>query len=431
MPSKSLPVELSQYISLTLSSVDFWFFGFDIQFGAGREDPPPLPLSDFWATTHSPGPTSADRPDNDQDPQQTLVLSNPDAGDASIQPVTPSPAPTPIDGAAFKFVLQTGNFPQATKPTILPLASTGSTTPPPAPPITSTGAGAKWFVKGGTFQFGIMTGFALSAANIAGTSEQYEGPLSLPAATDPIEQVFSRPCHVSTRIKSTLTITIEHIVGSQRKTVGGWLNVAFIRKNVPSALWASYDATLDVAQLDPTGPPPSDLLNGAAATISLALGVSLTAPKPVLSISWIPAFNATEAASAGVLDLRPDHLVKVGNSLEGADWYIPPFEPVQTRFLAADLTPAEKGMDAQTRWAEVQSTWGGLKTQEQVVGDNVNGVLVLAATEIFGWNLNRPQAELATTVVGSEPWRLKGDLPGKLIGELMDDYLALPRFSVQ
>jgi len=270
-------------------------------------------------------------------------------------------------------------------------AAGGSATPTPVtqpPSVPSTGAGAKWFVKGGTFQFGITTEFALSAATVAGTADVNQQPVTLPAAGAPAETVYSRPMQVIDPITSTLTITIKHVVGNNKNVIGGWLDVDFIKKAVPTALWSSYEPSLDLLRLDPSSPPPGELLNGTSSTVMHAMGVTLSAPKPILSKANIPVFNATAAAEFGVQQT-------VDGKLE--DWYIPKFEPEQKKFVAANLTDAEKKLDANSLWDAMIATWKALDSKQDIVSDPVNGLLVVAATEVFGWNVNRPQSETATT----------------------------------
>jgi hypothetical protein len=369
------------------SSVDFWFFGFDVSFGDDDPTPPPQTLLQFWQTTHQPGPNTSDRGDNDADPLVSSLTWNPTADVANSNGVLQTPLPA---GAAFKFILQDGNMPQ-------PMKQTGGTTTSTPPPVLSTGAGAGWFVKGGTFQFGITTEFALSAATVDGTTVAGHGPVSLPAAGDPAEAVYSRPMRVITPITSVLTIKVEHEVGSNWVTIGGWLDVAFITKLVPTALWSSYDPQLDLLRLDPSGPPPSTLLNGTASTIKRAMGVTLSAPPPVMAKALVPTFEATSAAEASVQQYDP-----VAKKL--TDWFIPAFEPEQdSKYLAAKLTADEVKLTAEERWDAMISTWSALESEQSVLTDPADGMLMVAATEVFLWNVNRPQTETASTPTASTP----------------------------
>jgi hypothetical protein len=468
------------------SSVDFWFFGFDVSFGDDDPIPPPQTLLQFWQTTHQPGPNTSDRGDNDADPLVSSLTWNPTAVVVNSDGVLQTPLPA---GAAFKFILQDGNMPQ-------PMKQTGGSTTSTPPPVPSTGAGAGWFVKGGTFQFGITTEFALSAATVMGatvdgTTVAGQGPVSLPAAGDPADAVYSRPMRVMTPITSVLTIKVEHEVGSNWVTIGGWLDVAFITKLIPTSLWSSYDPQLDLLRLDPSGPPPSTLLNGTASTIKRAMGVTLSAPPPVMAKALVPTFEATSAAEASVQQYDP-----VAKTL--TDWFIPAFEPEQdSKYLAAKLTADEVKLTAEERWDAMISTWSALESEQSVLTEPADGMLMVAATEVFLWNINRPQTETAspptastptttesrakrfaagggngravtvpaggggtvpagggtvpagggtlpagggtvpaggsttpTTPTTQPPWMLTGQLPMNLINGLKDRYLALPRVCV-
>jgi hypothetical protein len=314
----------------------------------------------------------------------------------------PASIPTTENGAALKFILENGNFPQPKK------ADTTSTAPP-----ASTGAGAKWFVKGGSFQFRIATDFALSHANVVAPSGSDFPPVTLDTATP---QICSRPMHVSSAITSTMTITIRE--KSSGTIVTGWQKVTFTPKSVPAAIWAAYDINLDPIS---TRDPGALLTGDSGARVDLAMGVALTAPPPILAVSFIPVFNATTAAKFGILDFRID-------KVNGTDWILKPVEATQTEYLPAPLSEAQRKETSKERWSEVQNAWDALRadtTKGNLVMDEKDGVLAQLAVGL-GWDQNRPQDEDAA----EKKWQLKGALPSKLIADIESAYLALPRIAV-
>ena len=292
-----------------------------------------------------------------------------------------------------------------------PESSAGAASPDTAP---NTGAGALWHVKGGSFQFGITTEFALSHAIVAGTDESL-----------PTEAVFASPMHITQAITSSLTIEIRRRLsgGTLSDPIPGWRGLSFNHKAAPAALWSPYDPSLDIMARGPRAGPPPSLLDGTKdATRMQAFGISLSAPLPVLSLSQIPKFNASAAAKLAVEDL---------SSGKATDWYIPDLEGTQTRFLAAPLSDTEKKMDAPARWKETAGIWDKAVSQgEDVLNDAADGVLAVVATKIFGWDVSRPVGEVVADGSSPPPWLLRGKPPKKLMNGLEDFYLVLPRVCV-
>jgi len=265
-------------------------------------------------------------------------------------------------------------------------------------------------VKGGTFQFRIVSDFALSHADIA-------PGISLDA--DKSSTVYSRPMHVSSPIASTLSVTIRE--RKSGKVIDGWQNASFALKTVPTAVWGQYDPSLDPIHTS----NPKKLLNGDNPNVPLAMGIILAVPLPILAPSLIPAFNATAAAKFEVLDRRD---VKEDEDDSGHNWILKPTEPRQSRFLPAELSDAQTQETSEQRWEHTRNSWNSLKSKEPLLTDSSNGFLALAASS-FGWDKNRPQTEVVTAG-SSPPWQLVGKLPSKLVSNLESVYLALPRLAV-
>lgn len=403
--------------------MDFYLFGFDVYFGESNQIPDPVSLPEFWKITHQPGPDASSRPESDANPLLSCLQSPADS-----KPITP-----PLSGAAFKAILEDGNF---------PMPSSTSTSSPSAKPE-STGAGAKWFVKGGTFRCRLVSDFALSEAIVK--AQDTASIIKLDAAND--QKVFSRPMHVTDEITSVLTVTITKI--STGEVESGWQNAQFYLKPVPSAMWASYDPKLDPLK----NRNPSELLGGSNPTVNLAMGILLSAPKPILAEAKIPKFKASAAAQHPVLDSR-----KVKDPMKelGTNWFLAEPEKMQVSFLAAPLTDKEKAQSKKDHWADFKNTWTGMIANEDIVADKTAGMMAQCA-DIFGWSSKSPQAaavkpvaaaDASTAVVdgsgtttdgpgssmiGTEvrsAWELLGKVPMKLVSRLESTYLALPRLAV-
>ncbi|KAM7207809.1 hypothetical protein V8F20_001851 [Naviculisporaceae sp. PSN 640] len=396
-----------------IAHVDFWFFGFDIEFGARQVGPPPLNLFEFWESTHQPGPKAEDRADVDPNPVTAKILYD---DNWKPEPPPPKPLPPPAPGlpappvpppqkpkepvlktpekaaAAFKFVLEDGNFP-------MPASSNTSPTPQDANRVPSTGAGAKWFVKGGSFRLGITTSFALSHITIVGTTDvsknfntkdtgtivpnpwgDFPDGGKMPTGTI----VYSSPMHVTSPISSILTITVR-----RRKNdvllpdpINLWRDIVPTKKEAPVAMWGKYDRSLDITALGPRGRAPTTLLDGTSkGTVSQTLGVSFSAPWPKISLSKIPKFQASAMARLGVKNNIPrGKMITVVNPITekeeqvpqtiGVDWFIPEIEDVQVRFLGRVLTTEEKKLEGQKRWDKFAGDWKGFATAGKGWVDN-------------------------------------------------------------
>jgi hypothetical protein len=309
------------------------------------------------------------------------------------------------DGAAFKFVLEDGNYE-------MPKQVDPNDTANPS----SKGDGQPWNVKGGTFKFRVKVDFALSHATVAapeGTDPAQIFDTDVPAENN---RVYSKPMRVSQPIKSVLTVTIKEKIS--QTIIGSWKNIAFDIKNVPTATFGAYSEATDPLK----SKDPSAFLDAKDSTVPLAMGLKFEAPPPVLAASLIPPFSMADASRLGILDFRKD--------IKGADWQIEKIEAEQNMYLPAPLTEEETAKDNKTRWADMAAKWTAMASNQAVVSDPKDGLLA-AYTDFLGWNVNRPQGKPGDPDPNTElSWRLKGDQPTRLIGRMTDKYLALPRMAV-
>jgi hypothetical protein len=243
-----------------MTSVDFWFFSFSFDFGNRVGGPPPISLSEFYALCEKSGP-----PDDSPSSQATEDLV-----------------------VELKLSLEDGAF-------SMPTQDKSSGAPPD-----DTGAGTKWFVKGGSFQFRVSSVFALTSADLEtedsakrqtsdGTTlllEKQDTSLMQEAHPGSAPSSLSAlPMDLSASGGDTLTsrmcIAIQDI-DPAGETVEGFKS-ELVFKEMPLTLWA-----------DPKNPP--DRLTSEKGTIQLPMAVTLSAPDPVLAYAKIPEFNATDMA---------------------------------------------------------------------------------------------------------------------------------------
>lgn len=158
--------------------VDFWVFGFDINFGDGDNNTDPMAFADFLGLL---------RQVNQQDPS-----GSPSAGPDS----------------ALILGVQTGNVPS--KGTIQSKQLT------------------QWFVRAGTFTFRTQTRLACTTASCNKTTNAAS---SINASGFTTDSVYSTPMHVSQPITSELAVTVTP------GTVNPW-RLTPVMKNVPQAVWA-------------------------------------------------------------------------------------------------------------------------------------------------------------------------------------------------
>jgi hypothetical protein len=381
-------------------SVDFYLFGFTVYFGASPALPPAQSLLEFWELLHKPGPEVTSQNQNDVSPGPVR----------SLLTFSQDPKINNEEGAAFKFVLEDGNYDVPKK-----VDPDDKTNP------SSNGDGKPWHVKGGSFKFRIKVDFALSHATVAapdGTDSSQIFDNDVPTENN---KVCSRPMRVDQPMKSKLTVTIKEKTSGN--IIGSWTNIAFDIKSVPTATYGAYSTATDPLQ----NKDPSAFLDGGESTVPLAMGLKIEAPPPILAASLIPPFLMADAARLGILDFRK-------GLPQGEDWQIGKIEPEQTVYIPAELTAEEAAKDNKTQWSDMAAKWTALTAKtspkQAIVNDPKDGLLA-ACTDFLGWNINRNQVkpgEVDPKVDTS--WRLKGDQPSRLIERMTDKYLALPRMAV-
>ncbi|PVH85290.1 hypothetical protein DL98DRAFT_651140 [Cadophora sp. DSE1049] len=360
--------------------VDFWFFSFSFDFGKRVEEPPPIPLQEFYLLCEKSGP-----PDEspNSSPAEDLVVQ-------------------------LKLSLESGAFPMPS------VDKEGQSDPDDA------GAGAKWFVKGGSFQFRISSVFALTEAYLEteeSAQRQDDGTTVLvldqnvslmqpiepgPAAT----KLSSLPMDLSASsapdgITSKMCIAIQD-VDPKGETVEGF-KPTFIAKEMPLTLWA-----------DPKHAP--DRLSAEKGTVQLPMAVTLSAPEPILAFAKIPPFNATDMAK-----------------LCAGSHEVPDLPGVAQSVLLPEVLAASTATPTQ-RWAEMQQTWTTASTQNIDFANSITGLCMSQ----LGWDKPRPDVALKAEMTSTEPWKVPVAFPTRLVtGTAREElgiedgldsfYLELPR----
>lgn len=355
----------SQITFLTcLSSVDFWFFSFSFEFGAKPQPPNPLDLQSFYELCQKAGPpdTSSERTSATDD----LVVQ-------------------------LKFSLEDGAFP-------MPSEDTKDNKPD------DTGAGSKWFVKGGSFQFRVSSVFAATEAYVE-TPQSGKNNKLIPEQDvnllDAVDLGSSSPKTLSSMpMGTTNNITSKLYVGI--RTHGGVVTDGFqpssVIKAMPQAMWS-----------DPQHPP--DRLSSEKGTMDLPMAITFKAPPPVLAKAKIPMFKAENMAksSAGINKL-------------------PPTEDVQSVFLPEDLDHSPAG------WGAMKDMW---KTKAEGNLD-IAAAMVANCMSALKWDKPDPAVKAKAEAAGLEPWKLEtgfskrlvagtGGVDSDVVDGLENYYMELPR----
>lgn len=305
--------------------VDFWVFGFTIEFG--DQTPPSTQaaklLEFFNLVLQKSSPTASTSP-----PAPHILM-------CTSGMVT---SPTEKSAAAKQLSRRALN-------------ATGE------PPVV-------WCVHAGTFIFSVSTVFAASSVTIN------DGEVtSAPADASPI---YSRPMHITqddqnaNSLQSTLQISIaatageDARVGEKASAAAGW-SVGTSTSQVPRALWDPY-----VAEDDPQNGHTALLDTTSSPTIPLMMSVTLTPPPSILAPDVIPPFDA------------------VSSSLQNI---VPPPDPPGQAYFPDGTTsvntldiPDAPDSDVAKQYADVKRLW----TTPTLLGGPA-AATAAEWTKLFGW----------------------------------------------
>jgi hypothetical protein len=373
-----------------VAHVDFWFFGFDVYFGAQPSPPPPITLVEFYEVLKKAGPAEDNaRPD--------------DASSKDFEQL-------------LKMAVEAGAFPDAPKDANVPDGD-------PQPPAPNAGVGSVWRVRGGEFQFRVSTVFAISEASLA-TTDDGDTSKDDPVLTDPTADlqaqstITSYPMQVSAPIESPLRIKIYNKNASDdAKIPTGW-RTNFVVKQVPQALWGNPTTYHPVDALLHPDPDPKKQV---PATVPLNMAVSLLAPPPTLAESKIPPVNAVLLMQGHI---EPDHFLQETESQTQM------FPDTIANTVTANLDP-DHVQNRVKQWAQFQKKWEDCNKDAAGAED-----LASALVSELGWDSPPPDVLTKVGDTTPKPWDLKTGFPTRLVtgtgkkdvGDgLANTYLALPR----
>ena len=231
--------------------VNFWVFGFDVNFGKPQNDEPPkASLQEFF----------------------DMVVQTPSQKPAGVVTNEKSKKPAP-----HVFTCTSGLM----------------------PPNTETDG--TWVVRGAVFAFSIACKFALNEASLVTAFADTTPPHPIPITIDPkYFEMYAKPM-LSTSVikKSKLTLTIcpdgkcpaTPIWTEDVHTL--WEKADLQISKLPKALWGRYDENEDPSR---PSAKPKDLLDGTKnAMVALVTGLTVYAPEPQRSKDQIKPFNVEAA----------------------------------------------------------------------------------------------------------------------------------------
>ncbi|KAF5705179.1 transcriptional activator srcap [Fusarium mundagurra] len=331
-------IRISAEISATLSvmgppmagtvHVDFWVFGFDINFGdldAARQQDTLLSVTAFRDLALKSGGGSGKG--------QGIPLEWV-SGKVEEKPETTKP---------FQFNCDSGLIPNSSVPGTSSVTSFPEVAAWHAPLPKGT-----WIVRGASFSCTISLGFAATAATVDDQRPTVNEPLKHVEIPEAQQQIFARPMQLREPLRSPVTITITKPETDKPSPQGNertdkeW-GVQPVVKSVPQSIWGQYSPSEDPAV---SGNGINTLLDGRKpGSIAAVMGFTITPPLPFKSRDTLPKIN-----------MRRDMLQSVNT-----DGYAFPPDVTKESDAAWDprpLTEEEKNKATKgKRWDNAVRTW--------------------------------------------------------------------------
>ncbi|KAA8897745.1 hypothetical protein FN846DRAFT_783189 [Sphaerosporella brunnea] len=240
--------------------VNFWVFGFNINFGPSPVDQPPVDLEGFWEMLLQDGMVATRSAKASRRRRARALAANPAAA-----------------AAAATAAANTGDHVFAVQSGLLPTSSEDAET---------------WDVRAGVFAFCVQSRFAIQEATCTGGA----------AVSDPTP-IYAKPMQLTSPLSSKMNITVTKHNPTVKDEVDKWQLVKVV-KAVPDALWGFYPSSSASK-----GNNIKELLSGTNLTVPLTMGITVASPRPVLSEDKIPKFNFVHAMAQDVFspgEQRPD-----------------------------------------------------------------------------------------------------------------------------
>ena len=275
--------------------VIFWFFAFDVYFGASPSPPDPLNLLDFYNVLAKAGPPEDKSPPTDTTAHDYETM--------------------------LKMAIENGAFP-------------ATPTNAPGQPPPEAGVGGGWRVRGGNFQFRISSVFAISDASFWTQDKDDSSTDDKVPVNTSVGPITSVPMQITATVPPAITSPLRikiynRDVSGPDRIPTGW-QPSFVVKTVPKAMWADPAQYSSQHQMD----------NSVSPTTPQQMAVSIKAPPPLLSASKIPAVNATDINNAFVPNTAPIRQTEA-----------------QTQFFPGTGPDVSTTAKALTAWNALQKTW--------------------------------------------------------------------------
>lgn len=384
--------------------VHFWFFGFNISFGADEnaDAKKAIMLPEFIEMVIKPGPANNAPPDDTIGSTGGTNTNHKYSVEAGIAPQVEPPAD------------KKNNFP-------------------------STGATSEWQVLAGTLSIRIDCGFALSQAFMEQLPGTKHKEIFLPnQQSAPAVHSWPMHCNEDQNFNSILNITIRKVVNQE---IQDHFKSELVLKSVSKALWSKYNSKVDPLQPNAN---LDHLKNASDGTDNLVQAVRITPPDPQRALSSIIPFDATAAMKFTI----PYQPLVPATQVESSDFQSSYFE---------NLDSTGKRVDGVKRWKDFQDMWQSTAstttvTESQAIVDVRKAVTDMVA-DVCEWQI-RPPEQMAnnnppTTTnaiiaphlptmrsgVANAPqthddkrtdWQLMSSQPSKMIGLLDIYYPSLP-----
>ncbi|KAL7957823.1 hypothetical protein V8C34DRAFT_314537 [Trichoderma compactum] len=229
--------------------VDFWVFGFDVNFGAPPQPPPAVTLERFWNVVLKSSGSSP----------PSMLIEN--------------------DGMR-KDDDKDDDRKKRDNPAILLTCEAGLE---PAPPGTTAKDDDPWLVRGGSFSFLVTLQFAVNKASVVEIRDGKDCKTATAKIKAEHQKVYGKPMQLTDSPTPEATI----------------LRIEPIVKPVQCSLWGIYNRSEDPSV---AGNHVKQLLNGENATIPLVMGLAVKPPCPGLADDKVNPFNIVQDRMKQVFD---------------------------------------------------------------------------------------------------------------------------------